>query len=181
MSLAGDQSVLAVLFPGLEGLLGDIRNRHDPAAVAGMPPHVTLIYPFLPPPAIDQPVLSGIADLAGSVQPFTGTFRGLRRFPGYLCLDPEPADPFVVLIEALAGRFPDAPPYGGRHDGILPHLTFAAAETDAACDRLARDFGAGPGRALPVDYKVDEVALMTRRDGRWQGARLFPLGRTQGD
>jgi len=181
MSLAGDQSVLAVLFPGLEGLLGEIRQRHDPAAAVGVPPHVTLIYPFLPPSAIDQPVLSGIAELTGSVQPFTATFRGLRRFPGCLCLDPDPADPFVTMIKALAGRFPDAPPYGGRHDSILPHLTFAAAETDAACDRLARDFGDGPGRALPVDHKVDEMALVTRQDGRWQTARLFPLGRTRGD
>jgi len=176
MSLAGDQSALVVLFPGLEALLGDIRQRHDPAAAAGMPPHVTLIYPFLAPSAIDPSVLAGIADIAASVKSFTSTFRDLRRFPGILCLDPLPAEPFVAMTEALANHFPDAPPYGGRHDSILPHLTFAVAESDAARDRLAQAFGEGPGKALPSSQAVDEVALMTRQDGRWQAAQRFLFG-----
>ena len=150
MSMAGDQSALVVAFHDLAPLVGQIRRRHDPAAGAGMPPHVTLIYPFLAPSSIDQAILAAIAGLAAAQAPFAAAFNKLSRFPGTLCLEPEPAGRFVAMTEALAGRFPQTPPYGGRHDAIVPHLTIAVGETEAAIDRLARDFLRGPGRALPV-------------------------------
>lgn len=35
------------LFPATEPVVGPLRERHTPDAPAGMPAHVTLVYPFL--------------------------------------------------------------------------------------------------------------------------------------
>ena len=45
-----------------------------------------------------------------------------------LYLEPDPAHPFVDMIEAVAERFPEHPPFGGEFDTVVPHLT--VVETD---------------------------------------------------
>jgi hypothetical protein len=40
------KSTVAILVPEAEGLVRLFRNRYDPSAKAGMPAHITLLYPF---------------------------------------------------------------------------------------------------------------------------------------
>jgi len=49
------ESGLAVLAPAAELLVGPFRDKYSGAA--GMPTHITLLYPFKPPVEIDQIVL----------------------------------------------------------------------------------------------------------------------------
>src|SRR5437660_989822 len=46
---SGPESALLIPVPEAEPLVGQWRLEHDPSARAGVPPHVTLLYPFLPP------------------------------------------------------------------------------------------------------------------------------------
>lgn len=40
------ESALVVLVPEAEALVKSFRDRHDPSAAAGVPAHITLLYPF---------------------------------------------------------------------------------------------------------------------------------------
>ena len=73
----------------------------------------------------------------------------MRRFPGLVWLEPEPAEPFAALTAAVAARWPDHPPYGGVFDTVIPHLTVVESE-DAPLDAVEEAARrARPSRAEP--------------------------------
>ncbi|NIQ97618.1 MAG: 2'-5' RNA ligase family protein, partial [Desulfuromonadales bacterium] len=57
-----------------------------------------------------------------------------------LYLGPEPDWPFRDLTVAIWKRFPDHPPYGGRHRDIVPHLSVATLADERELAAVAQDF-----------------------------------------
>ena len=138
--------------------------------VAGIPPHVTLLYPFVPPAMIDDSVETTLAEVAARVPPFMFQLARVGRFPGVLYLEPEPASSFVNLIETLLVRWPDHPPYGGRYEAVVPHVTVLAG-------REPPGLAVSLEEALPVDCKAERVQLLAQDDGgQWQTKRDVVLG-----
>ena len=43
------QSAFVVLVPEAEPWVKDLRERYDPIAAVGMPAHITVLFPFIPP------------------------------------------------------------------------------------------------------------------------------------
>jgi len=156
--------------PPLEGL----RAHHDPMAHAGVPAHVTLLFPFLATDDLTPAVRRRLARVAEKIQPFGVRFASTGRFPGVLWLAPEPTGPFVDLTERLAAAFPDHPPYEGAHADIVPHLTLAFGE-EAVLDRLERK-AVRAGIALRRRVEAIEV-IAEDGTGRWHARWRLPLGR----
>lgn len=169
------QSALIVEVPKAESLVGQFRRRFDPSAAAGVPTHVTILYPFLPPARLTSTVTRTLSRLFGEVAPFRVRFARARRFPEALYLAPVPARPFRRLTELVAAQFPETPPYGGRFQEIVPHLTVAHAENSRELTRIAKEFGAAANGRLPVRMTVAEVVLIERRAGRWRKRQVFSL------
>jgi 2'-5' RNA ligase len=158
------ESAVIVPVPEAEALVGDLRARHDPAAAAGMPAHVTLLYPFLRPGRIDAEVGSALAEAVAGAAAFRFELARVDRFPNVLYLAPEPAAPFVALTRALVARWPGCQPYGGRFGAPVPHLTVAIGPEPPAA-------GAALAAALPLAARAERVAVVTRRrGGRWSPA-----------
>jgi hypothetical protein len=44
--MSSDESALVVLVPEAEAATKPFRDQYDPAAAAGVPAHITLLYPF---------------------------------------------------------------------------------------------------------------------------------------
>jgi hypothetical protein len=112
------ESALVLLVPEAEALVKPFRDRHDPAAAIGMPAHITLLYPFRQPDEVDGPVLDGLHQCFAGFAPFRFALTAIRRFESpiaVLYLAPEPTEPFCELTLAIWQRFPETPPYGGRH------------------------------------------------------------------
>lgn len=97
---------------------------------------------------------------------------GLGRFPDVLWLDPQPTEPILALIAAVAARWPDHPPYRGEFgDAPIPHLTVADS-----CDRA--DLGhvvADIERHLPFTARIAELTLLVRQPDRWAIEASFPF------
>ena len=111
------RTALVIVVPEVEPLIGRLRERYDAAGAMGAPSHVTLVFPF----GDDE---AGLEELFAAAPPFDFELVGTASFPdSTLYLEPEPAEPFVRLVEALAARYPDHPPYGGTHETIVPHVT----------------------------------------------------------
>jgi 2'-5' RNA ligase len=168
--LAGQASALLVPVPEAEAAVSGWRARYDPAARAGIPAHITVLYPFLPARRIDAAVLRSIRALAGSVPPFPFRLARIDSFTsGDLHLAPEPAEPFIALTEAIHARWPQCPPYGGRYATIVPHLTLAfGAQPDGLVAELRP--------LLPIEAVAEEVLLVVHgRDEHWRVAERFPL------
>lgn len=99
-------------------------------------------------------------------------FEKCGRLPEVLYLVPEPAAPLIRLTEAIAGRWPEAPPYGGRFAEIVPHLTIAQGQEDAVLEEIEADLGGG----LPFTSRVTSVELMVHDGAQWQARASFALG-----
>ncbi|MGW7243795.1 2'-5' RNA ligase family protein [Streptomyces sp. NPDC054804] len=144
------QSGLIVRVPEAEPAVRAWRDRLDPSARAGVPAHDTVLFPFLEESRIDSATCAAIGEVIGRQRPFEARFGDCGRFPGILYLSPEPDASFRQLTEAVAARWPKAPPFGGQFDDVVPHLTIAQGQDDAVLEEAESDLR---GR-LPVTARV---------------------------
>jgi 2'-5' RNA ligase len=96
------ESALLVLVPEAEALVKSFRDRYDPSAAAGMPAHITLLYPFKLPSELDDEVLADLRRCFARFAPIRYALASIRRFPvEVLYLAPEPDEPFRRLTLAI--------------------------------------------------------------------------------
>jgi 2'-5' RNA ligase len=166
-------SALVVPVPEAEPRVGAVRAALDPSAALGVPAHVTVVFPFLPPAELDDGVLAALGEVLAEPA-FEAEFSRVAWFgEDVVWWAPEPAAPFVAMTRAVTARF-GVKPYAGAHgDTVTPHLTIGHA---APLDRLrkaADEVAAGP----PVRARVRTVVLMTgsSEPGSWRIVAEFPL------
>ena len=133
------ETAIDISLPELAELVNHWRLPTVPVASQGIPPHITLLYPWQPVPV--QPAdLHAVAAAVMDIAPFTLTFQQVGRFPGALFLCPEPEGMVRHLTQRIVRAFPETPPYGGQFGSDpTPHLTVALAETEEELDRLQAD------------------------------------------
>ena len=169
-------SALAGLVPAAEQLVGLYRDLFDPSAAAGMPAHITLLYPFLAPGAIDDRVMDRLRHCFKGFLAFDFALTAPRRFPDrVLYLAVEPVEPFRRLTRAIWQAFPQTPPYGGRYPTIVPHLTIADRQQALRLDEIGRGFDEASRGKLPINAHATEAALLDNRSGRWRQCAGFPF------
>jgi len=155
-----------VVVPEAEPLVSGLRSCFSSAAAEGVPAHITVLYPFMPPAQVTPDVLARAATAVLGLAPFDFQLARMERFPGVLYLAPEPAAPFIELTEALVHAFPAYPPFGGVHERIVPHLTVAQGDeptlhqADAELRAALRVHG-------PVSARCRELCLLQNAGGRW--------------
>ncbi|MCX2181289.1 2'-5' RNA ligase family protein [Streptomyces sp. SKN60] len=165
------QTALIVRIPEAQPAVRRWRERFDPSARAGVPAHVTVLFPFLDESRLDALVHSALAEVLGGHPAFDLRFERCGRLPGVLLLVPEPDTPLRQLTEAIADRWPEAPPYGGRFAEIVPHLTVAQGQQEAVTEEIEADLA---GR-LPLTSRVSSVELIVHDGVKWQERASFPL------
>jgi hypothetical protein len=168
------QTGLIVAVSQAEPAVGRHRAALDPIAAWGIPAHITVLYPFLPPSEIDEEVLSALRTLFGSLPSFGADLANVSWFGSdVLWLAPEPAEPFRRLTAAVWERFPAAPPYGGAFDDVVPHLTVG----DRAPLPALREAAADIAPRLPIRAEVRSVRLVEGTTGAlaWRTVAEFPL------
>ena len=139
-------------------------------AESGMPPHVTVLYPFVAADAIDDDVERALQQIAAGSAPFAFELGEVGRFEEVLFIAPQPAEPFVALTRAVHARWPGHPPYRGEFETIIPHVTVASGPEP---DGLASAVEA----TLPIHAEALELWLMTPRpNGAWATRNRFALG-----
>lgn len=157
MTTALVESAIIIKVPEVENIVGPHRRILDPSAEWGVPAHVTLLYPFLHPSAIDEDVLKRLAEVVSRHREFDAQFLQTKWFgEKVLWLSPEPDLSFRRLTSALAAIFPETPPYGGAILDPTPHLTVA----DGASLHDMRQAESVVIKQLPVRASFSSVSVM---------------------
>jgi 2'-5' RNA ligase len=165
------QTALLATVAEAEPLVGQWRRRFDSSASAGVPAHVTVLFPFLDVGRVTDGVLDELRTLIGARRPFPVRFEECRRFPDVLYLAPTPDQPFCSLTEEIAERWPEAPPYEGQFTEVIPHLTVAHGQPPRVYQELEADLA----ERLPLAATVASVSLFVNDGSRWRRQVEFPM------
>lgn len=165
------ETALVVTVPEAEPVVRRWRAQFDSSAAAGMPGHITVLYPFLNHRLVDASVISDLAAIFGRHDAFDLRLTRCQRFPDVLYLQPEPDAPLRALTDAVAARWPETPPYGGQIADVRPHLTVAQGAEPAVLDRIEADLA----DSLPIATHVLAVRLHVYSGGRWRAEHAFRL------
>ena len=173
--MEASHTALIVPLPEAEPAVGRFRASLDPAASWGVPAHVTVLYPFLPPERIDQAVLATVRDIVAAVPRSDVVLTHVDWFGDTaVWLAPRPDQLFRDLTAAVWRRFPEVPPYAGAYEDVVPHLTIGQ---DAA-HPLLENAAAAVSAHLPIRAAVEVVQLIAGTPGHspWLTLCDFPLG-----
>lgn len=156
-------TAIVVPVPAAEPVIGAHRRVLDHTEVWGVPAHVTVLYPFVPPHALTADTIEVVRDCLRTVEAFDCVFSEVRWFDEHaVWLAPDPDEPFRDLTMAVWRRFPDHPPYRGAHPDVVPHLTMG---TDRRGDLAGMRWAEQQVREhLPVHARVDRVVLLAGSD-----------------
>jgi 2'-5' RNA ligase len=175
MPSPGPQSGLIIEVAEAEPAVRQHRQRLDASAPLGVPAHITILFPFMPPAMIDTSALTRIGELVAEVSRFPFVLDHTDWFGAdVLWLGPRDSSPFRALTQHLFRAYPAYPPFEGQFDDVVPHLTIGhghpldvlqSAEGSVQC-------------CLPIEASADGVTLMTQQSagGHWARTAFFNLG-----
>jgi 2'-5' RNA ligase len=165
------EAAVVVPVPAAEPVVASWRERFDSSAAQGMPAHITTLSPFLDEDRLTNEVVAALREVCAERPALDVVFRRTGRFPDVLYLDPEPADGLRQLTLDIAGGWPEAPPYRGAFEEVIPHLTVA--------HRLGGDglhtVEAELLRDLPITTRLLEARLYVFDDERWRVRQRLPF------
>lgn len=153
------------------------QHRETNAAVSpeGVPAHLTLLYPFLPPEGCDA-AHAEVEAFFATVESFEFELTEVGWFEDRVVfLAPSDPAPFIELTERLIGQWTECIPYGGRHAGKhVPHLTLGIEGTPEEMRSLAE----AAEELLPIRCTATQAWLMigTPHPTTWDVKRQFSFG-----
>jgi hypothetical protein len=170
------ESSIDILVPTVNERIGTWYSATR-AAIDGMPPHITLLWPWLDAPVSDEAIVRVRRAVSG-VRRVALALGGVGRFPGVVYLEPEPRSYVDDLVARLVTAFPETPPYGGVFGSSpVPHLTVATSADERVLDvieRRLRTLFEGPLRLV-----VDRVSISEQgrgSGGHWAVRAEVPFG-----
>ena len=154
--------------PELTGLLAPWRDATVDVASKGVPPHVTLLYPWLPAPIVEAD-LDLLRSALAQCPPITLRFHELRRFePGVLYLALQDEGTVRRLMQRIQTAFPALSPYGGSVADPTPHLTVAKASDARQLAELHAQADRVLSPCLPLEYARHQIVVMQEDErGHW--------------
>jgi 2'-5' RNA ligase len=172
---AATETAVLALVPEAEPIVGEHRRRLDPTTAAGVPAHVTVLYPFVPPAEVTPATLAALRAAVGSAAPFACTFARTGWFgEDLLWLAPSAAAAFGELTARVWRAFPAQVPYAGEH-APHPHLTVGYGSHASLKALRAAEAQIVP--RLPVVARIERVHLLagSRTADSWRVVAELPL------
>lgn len=166
------RTLLALMVPEAEPLVGSFRDQYDPSARRGLGAHITLIYPFIDSELLTPALLARLRHVAAEIPAPMFRLAHVDTFPSVVWLAPEPAKPIVQIATALEQAFPDHPKGGGAFPDFVPHLSVARhVQQEKAV--LVNELEARLADHGPVYGWCESLSLLVNDHRRWRGAGEF--------
>ncbi len=170
------KSAIDIHFKEIDDLISKWRHSTIAVASKGVPPHITLLFPWRPVPITDIDI-STLRSVTKGQHPFPIVFTHIEQFSKrviYLAINEE--SDVRILIQKIIAAFPDASPYDHEFPNPIPHLTIAKAPDDATFDALFKEVSASIVSELPIEIIVREIVVMEEgEDTNWRVHSIITL------
>ncbi len=167
------RSSIDISLPMLIAQIDTWRKPTVEVANLGVPPHITLLYPWRNAP-VSPNDLTELSQLLISFQPFELCFNRLETFQAgviYLALEDESV-PRAIMKKLFEG-FPDTKPYDGIFIDPTPHVTVVKAKKDEL-EKLRLEIT--QALELPIKILVKEITVMEEdSEGYWKNRYVHKL------
>lgn len=127
---------LMLAVPEADDVIGGYRHDHDPYARFGVPAHVTVRKPFLPPAEWDRIQAS---EVLASLLPVEITLARIEDRPGALVIAVEPDDSLRELTAVVTAAWPELPPHKENRPDLAYHVTVVRTRDPAVRASAIRD------------------------------------------
>jgi hypothetical protein len=165
------QTGLVIPVPGADALLGSVGARYPGTVRAGLPAHVSLLYPFVVVAELDERVTTALHELFVEQVSIPVDFVECYRRGGFVALRPDPSDGLTELLSKTHRRWPDVVPYAGVYRDLEPHLTVAMGCSEQMAMRIEQEVTA----ELPICAELREAWLLAF-EGQWKLRDRFEFG-----
>jgi 2'-5' RNA ligase len=170
-------TLLAVPVPVADSLVRQLTARWEPSYRLGdaedIQAHVTVLGPFIPCEEVDGQLHARLQALYAGVAPFSFRLTEVRVFSDTVVyLAPEPQDRFEELTARTVDAFPAYPPYGGKFDAVVPHMTLGPIWSPA----MERELFEAGSAAIPIADVATEVRLILNDDKSFATIGRYALG-----
>ena len=147
--------------------------QYDPSAAAGVPPHLTLMFPFTQPSDLTEHIIDTLEGLIGRSRAFDFSLTRVGQFEqGVIFLEPEPAAPFADLTREIDRQFGLLPFGGASGDDPLTHLTVAILDSPSKHQDLVTQLVT----ELPIHLRAKEAWLMVgSNSSSWKTVRRMRM------
>jgi 2'-5' RNA ligase len=170
------ESAIDINVNEIDTLILKWRNSTVGIASKGVPPHITLLFPWRPVPITDTDI-STLRSVIKDQHPFPIVFTHIEQFSKrilYLAINEE--SEVRILIQKILAAFPDASPYNNEFSNPIPHLTIAKAPDDATFDTLYQEVSTSIASKFPIEIMVREIVVMEEgEDTNWRVHSIIVL------
>ncbi|MGE0170933.1 2'-5' RNA ligase family protein [Nocardioides sp.] len=165
-------TALLLPVPPADPILAAVAAQYPRTVRAGVPAHLTALYPFLDHEQLSETTLDGCTRIAAELAPFSVEFSRCATEPGMICLVPEPDENARRVIQLCEDEWPSVRPYGGKYASNSPHVSVAL---DPEPDHVPRILGIVEP-LLPIRCEFSELHLVAYRAGAWGLCRRWSFG-----
>ncbi len=173
------ESAIDIHLESFDDLLEPWRRATIEVANKGVPPHITLLYPWCVP--ISNNDIEVVHSVISQLESFEICFTHLSHFAKrviYLALDETSEKAVKHLMQTLFRAFPETPPYGGQFPDPLPHLTVAKVSDDATFEKMMEEILQVFSPRFPMTFWVNKVSVIEGdEEGYWKLKAAIPLAK----
>lgn len=172
------ESAIDIHLESLDELVAPWRQATVEVANKGVPPHITLLYPWRVAPLSEEDTreVQKVLEQCHSFEIQLAKVSHFGKRVIYLALDDESEKAVKHLMQVLFLAFPETPPYGGAFSDPTPHLTIAKANDDKHFEELMEEISHVVTLKLPIKYQVSGVSMIEETDdGYWHVWASIPF------
>ncbi len=162
------QSSIDIHFKNLEPLISHWHSKLE-TAQKGIPPHITLLWPWKSPP-IEPDDIKILKNSLRDTRPFSIQFHQVQYFPnGTIFLACKNIEPLQIIMKNIFETFPECKPYNGEFVNPTPHITIAKVPDQKIFSHVYEDICTALKSKLPLVCPVDEIEIMEEmKTGNWK-------------
>jgi 2'-5' RNA ligase len=170
-------TLLAVPVPAADPLVrrltAEWEASYELGGVDEVHAHVTVLGPLIPVEAVDDQLHATLRRMYEATAPFDFRLEEVGVFTGTaVYLAPDPARRFAKLTADAVKAFPSYPPYGGKFDNVVPHMTLGPIWSP----EMERALVAAGTAAVPIEATATEVRLILNDHKSFHTIGQYPLG-----